>query len=305
MQQPTWHRLAVIDLGTNTFHLLITDVNSISLEVKILYKERKYVKLAENGIEHIGRDPYLRGLDAMVHFANVIEVHKVSKVQAIGTAALRTANNGLDFVNEIYQLTGVQIELISGMEEARLIQKGVQWAVNIKDERFLIMDIGGGSVEFIISDNDQILWCYSFPIGVSVLYNTFQHSDPISSSDIKVLEDYLGHQLKELKQALAKYNTQYLIGASGSFDVIESMLKFERVEKNSITIPIEKCYEIYDRLITTTVNERLNIEHLPPERAEMMAVALVLIRYVVDSLHMNKLTISDFALKEGILREML
>lgn len=227
------------------------------------------------------------------------------KNKAFGTAALRTASNGNVFVAEVFSKTGLNISLIDGIEEARLIQKGVEWAVPLTEENCLVMDIGGGSVEFIICNKNQLVWSHSFPVGVAVLYKNFQKNDPLLSADIAEIYQFLQQSLTPLRAALLENPTQHLVGASGTFDVIESLVTpIVRSESHAV-ITVQNCLSVYQDLIGTTINERLTMNHLPPERAEMMAVALVLIKYVLDEFEIDQLTISDFALKEGILREMI
>ena len=170
-------KYAVIDLGRNTFHLLIIDSSTNDLSNEI-YRERIFVKLAEDGIGKIGKNAYQRGLQALQHFQKIITKHQVKKVNAFGTAALRTASNGKDFVQEVQSKIGLTIQLIPGSEEARLIHLGVTQAVEMDDEKGLIMDIGGGSVEFIIADKNKVFWAKSFPIGVAVLHNIFHEKEP-------------------------------------------------------------------------------------------------------------------------------
>ncbi|NJK83906.1 MAG: hypothetical protein HC912_08960 [Saprospiraceae bacterium] len=151
------NRYAVIDLGTNTFHLLIVEQNR-----QKLYQERQFVKLAENGIEHISAAPFQRGIETMLHFHRVLKKFDVQQVQAFGTAALRTAHNGSAFIEEVEEATGIEIQLISGEREAALIQKGVAQAIPATDAHSLIMDIGGGSVEFILANQHEVFWAQSF-----------------------------------------------------------------------------------------------------------------------------------------------
>ena len=124
------NRFGVIDLGTNTFHLLIIEKSSLGTSHEIA-RERIFIKLASEGIETIGAAPFQRGLKAMIRFSEILKEYQVSNIKAIGTAALRTASNGKDFVQLIFKKTGIQIELIDGTEEARLIYQGVKEAFPI------------------------------------------------------------------------------------------------------------------------------------------------------------------------------
>jgi len=207
-------RRAVIDLGTNTFHLLIADVSDEGGIVEV-YRERIFVKLASEGIAVIGEAPFGRGIEALCHYRRLLDDYAVTDVQAIGTAALRTATNGERFVTEAREKAGIGILLISGDREAEYITKGVLRAVPAVTERLLIMDIGGGSTEFIIADQGGVQWRQSFPLGVSVLCNGFHSSDPISDPEVLALEAHLSVSLAPLRAALTEFPTHHCGSFSG------------------------------------------------------------------------------------------
>ncbi len=147
-------RYAVIDLGTNTFHLLIAEKQK-NHRFKELHRQRFFVKLAEEGIETIGAEPVKRGMQALKVFREIIDELKIKKIKAIGTAALRTASNGQQFLGAVKESFSLKVELIDGGREAELIYKGVVQAVPFQDQNYLLMDIGGGSVEFIIANQKR------------------------------------------------------------------------------------------------------------------------------------------------------
>lgn len=296
-------RLAVIDLGTNTFHLLIVLAHEGRFE--ILFRERRFVKLAESGIETIGAAPLARGLAAMDFFAEQIKGYQTDQVRAFGTAALRTASNGAAFIQMVKERTGLAIELIDGNREALLIHKGTQQAVPFTEENRLIMDIGGGSVEFIIANQERIFWAKSFPIGVAVLSKEFHHSDPIQAKEQNRLEAFLSQSLAPLKQALALYPCEDLIGASGTFDVLENMLANGRTNPHFAEVNTLKLQSASTLLINSTLDERLQMEKIPSHRADMVVVAMILIEWVTQTARIKRILVSDYAMKEGMLAEML
>ena len=118
-------------------------------------------------------------------FRIILDKLQIKKVKAIGTAALRTASNGQEFIDTVKKKYNISIELIDGNREAELIYKGVILAIPFQEKNYLLMDIGGGSVEFIIANKNKVLWAKSFPIGVAVLYKRFQHSEPILPEEVK------------------------------------------------------------------------------------------------------------------------
>lgn len=300
-------KYAVIDCGTNTFHLLITRPNEQGI-LDDVYRDRRYIKLGEEGIERIGDAAYQRALNTLQDYASTIKKHAITNVRISGTAALRRASNGSDLVAEVKAKTGLEIDTISGDEEAQLIYKGVAQAIGPQDKPWMVMDIGGGSVEFIIVDGDGMQWYKSFPVGVAVLYNNFHHTEPISAVEIEQLNTFLSGQLAELQLALAKYPVRHLVGAAGTFDVIAEVLGCEHKTPYSTEVDIKSLkgfQAFYERLIVANKEERYAMPDVPDARADMIVVALILVKFIIDLAAINELTVSELSLKEGMLAEML
>lgn len=297
-------KYGVIDLGTNTFHLLIVAANGNG-SFQELYRKQYFVKLAEEGIQTIGAAPFARGLQVMQLFKQILDEQAVTDLRAFGTAALRTASNGQAFIEKVKENTGIEVQLIDGNREAELIHKGVLQAVPFSAERMLIMDIGGGSVEFIIADKHQVYWAQSFPIGVAVLLKNFQHNDPITSQEIQAVWQFLQEKLAPLQAALAQYPTHTLVGASGTFDVLENILVKNKTHPYHSYLNASAFPDFYDKVVKMTLQERLNLEGMPAIRADMIVVALILVDYVIKLANIQQIIISAFAMKEGILHEMM
>lgn len=292
----------VIDLGTNTFHLLIARVTKKG--IKEVYRERVFVQLADAGIETIGKAPFNRAVETIARYKIILDKHGVSNIKAFGTAGLRTASNGATLIQTIFDKTGIQVELITGMEEARLISLGVQQVVALSDHNSLIMDIGGGSVEFIIANQHQVIWSQSFPIGVAVLYNQFHQNDPITVNEIEQIHIFLHQILEPLKAILSEYPTQNLVGASGTFDVLEKVLEATFVSPQHSIIDVALFKPFYKKIIHTKLEERLVHRDIPNSRAKLIVVALILIDVVIKMTNIKQIDISAYAMKEGILSEM-
>jgi exopolyphosphatase/guanosine-5'-triphosphate,3'-diphosphate pyrophosphatase len=298
------NRYAVIDLGTNTFHLLAIELLPGG-EVLRLHKQRIYVKLAEDGIGKIGEGAFKRGVNALIVFKGILNKFAITDVRAFGTAALRTASNGTDFAKKIKKEIGLEIDIISGKEEARLIHQGVIQAIMPQEERIVILDIGGGSVEFIIADNDKVYWSESFPIGVAVLFKEFHYNNPITKKELEKLTDFLEKVLQPFIKAVKKYNGKILVGASGTFDVLEIMMEQRKKPKKSTELYIETFFPLYNKLIHTTLEERYKNDDIPDTRADMIVVALELIRFIIEKATITDIVVSAYAMKEGILKEMV
>lgn len=291
----------VIDLGTNTFHLLIAEVDQHS--VNEVYRERIFVKLAEEGIEKIGEAAFERATNAIAKFKIILDQHQIKKVCAFGTAGLRSASNGQAFIEQIKSKYELDITIISGEEEARLIHKGVMTALGTLATKSLIMDIGGGSVEFIICDNDKIYWAQSFKIGVAVLFNNFHKEDPIHPKEIEAINNHLETTLISLKNELQKNPATILIGASGTFDVLENILVKEKPHPHYASFSADKFSNVYDNLIASSLNQRLSNPEIPNDRAELITVAIVLLKYIIELANTQKIIVSSYAMKEGMLMD--
>ena len=297
--------VGVIDLGSNTFHLLIAKIISPNT-FEELYKEAHFVKLASEGIEKIGETPFQNGIEIMNLFAQKCKDFKVSQIKAIGTAALRSADNAQLFVQQVFNKTGIKVQIITGDEEAKLIAEGVGLAIPFIEERVLIMDVGGGSVEFILSENGHILWAKSFPVGIAILYRYFHKTDPISEGEIGNLREFLSSSLVDLADALKKYPVNHLVGASGTFDVLEDFLSEVSIKnKSASTVEVKYVMPLIYEIVHKSINERKQYKEIPDTRVEMIVAALILIEYVLVRGHFNKLTFSSYAMKEGILKQMM
>lgn len=303
--------IAIVDLGTNTFNLLIgSPLGNGSW--KHVFKIKEAVKLGQGGINkgYIAREAYNRGIAAMErHYLRLLE-YKVGKVFAFGTSALRDAANGHEFIDEVKQRFNIDITLIPGDKEAELIYKGVRQTVTEINGRFLILDIGGGSNEFIIADQNQYFWKESYKLGMARLMDKFIPTDPVSSELISTLENYFELELSSLFKALEKYPTQTLVGASGSFDSFVNMLQADVYPTDdflpkSQEISLEVFQELYRKLIHSTSEERQQMKGLEPVRRDMIVLAVIFVNYILKRLNINKLYQSSFSLKEGALWEMV
>lgn len=294
-------KIAVIDCGTNTFALNIYQPTE-SGQFKRILKERYFVELLEDGREHIGKAPYERALSAHYKFAQTLLSHDIYQLKAMGTAALRLADNGKALIAEVYEKTGISIELIDGMREADLIYKGVKMAVPATEDNFLIMDIGGGSVEFIFCNNKEVFWAQSFNIGAAVLYEMFKPTNPIQPETIATMRKELEQILAPVWAAGEKHKIHTLVGASGTFDVIANMHNPNRKRHEKLFDKLSTDFfkeEVYNTLINSTYEDRLEMHHLPPTRAKLILGVIVLIDLVIDKLQMTQLGVSDYALREG------
>jgi exopolyphosphatase / guanosine-5'-triphosphate,3'-diphosphate pyrophosphatase len=296
-------KLGVIDLGTNTFSALMVEADGKGFQE--IFRESVHVNLASDGIGYIQAAPFQRGLAAMAYFAEKIKILDIQKVTAIGTAALRTAANGVDFVNDVKNTTGIQIQVIDGSKEAQLIYDGVQQAYPFEKDYDMIMDIGGGSVEFIIANNEGFCWKQSFPIGVAVLRNHFHQQEPISEAEINATRQHLDAALQPLFEVIKKQPVRRLVGASGTFDVLENIFVQEKIHPLHAFISTTDAHDFYKDILKLNFEERCYFPNVPAARAGMLVVAMILIDFIVEKCDIQEIAASAYAMKEGILKKML
>ena len=304
-------RIAILDLGTNTFHLLIADV--IGKKILQLHKSKIAVKLGEGDIHHgrIALTPFRRGIKTLKHYKEIIDKFNPEKIFAYATSAIRSAENGEKFVETAKIKTGINIKIISGPKEAELICYGVRQCINLKGNPSLIVDIGGGSTEFIIADDKNIFWKKSFNIGAARLLEIFRPSNPVTENEKIKIQNYLAKQLLPLEGALCKFPVKKLIGSSGSFDTFAEMAGYRFHGKNvienvnSYKFNMEEFFQLNKIIINSTLSDRMKMKGLVRMRVDMIVIASICTDFILKKFDLKKMYLSKFALKEGALWEVM
>lgn len=296
-------------MGTNTFHLMVADIEKKNF--KIIVNERLPVRIGVDGINQgiIKEEGLQRAIEALKKFKTKSDHLGVARIMAFGTSALRNAKNGGDVIEKIKEATGIETKLISGNEEAQYIYEGVNFALNLTEEKVLIMDIGGGSVEFIIGNNKTIYWKHSFEIGAQRLLERFQKHDPIHPAEIEALNLYFNEVLDPLKKPMAQHKPRILAGSSGTFDTLSEMycLQNEISYQNNPETPFDILIfeKIYQQLISMNREERVKVPGMIEMRVDMIVVACCLIRFVLETYSFERIRVSSYSLKEGVLASLL
>jgi exopolyphosphatase/guanosine-5'-triphosphate,3'-diphosphate pyrophosphatase len=283
--------LAVMDLGTNTFHLLIVEGNSTHY-TEIVH-EQDPVKLGEGGINKGFIQPaaFERGIKSMLQYRRLIADNNVQQVRAIATSALRNAANGQDFIDQVKAQTGIAIEIIDGDAEAAYIYKG--------------------SVEFIICDNKQVKWKQSFEIGAARLMDNFHRTDPIPPESITALNLYLQDSLKDLFAAASNYPIANIIGSSGVFESYAGLIEtgkghpFDLKKTKHYDFEKDELLAVIESLILSSHQQRAGNKGIIPVRVDMIVTASILTRFIIDKLGIDQVVMSTSSLKEGVLAEMM
>lgn len=298
-------KIAAIDLGTNTFHLIIAEKNGSSFQ--IIYKTNEPVRLGED----ITKDNLIipiafeRGINCLKDFKNILEKYNVVTVKATATSGIRSAINGQEFVNATKLVAGIEINIIDGEEEAQLIYEGVKLSGAISGKS-LIMDIGGGSTEFILCDEEKLIWKKSYNIGAARLMQFFFKSDPINTFDKNLIFEHLVNELKELKVICDKHQPKTLIGSAGAFETFTAMIypDLNITTINIAELPLSAYKKLASELINSSHEERTQMKNLIPLRVDMIVMAALQTNYIIENLGIQKIKLSTYDLKMGVLKSL-
>lgn len=304
-------RVAIIDLGTNTFNLLITEVEGSSY--RILTESKYPAKLGKGGIHKatITPEAMKRGLEALTSHLITISEYQVESIFCFATSAIRSATNGAEFVKKVKQELGLTIRVIPGDEEAQTIFDGVKQVVPLGSAYALIMDIGGGSVEFIIANKNGIAWKDSYNLGVARLLEQFAPSDPITTKESEAIEKHLATNLDSLLNACDRFPIARLIGSSGSFDTLAAVIarrEFPLMELSKITsfkLEPEALLATHRLLLTSTIEERRTLPGMDPDRVENIVPASIIVQWVLQQIKPAEVWQCSFALKEGAILQII
>ncbi len=296
-------RLAVLDLGSNTFHLLIVEKQNRAPYFKELYKQRQYIYLASQGKSMITSEKLDLAIDCLIEFKEITESFQCREIRAVATAAIRSADNSEFILEQIRERSGILVELISGEREAELIHKGILCLDREIYGPGLIMDIGGGSVEFIIQNNGEIVFSASYNIGISFIRNEFIFSEPVKDSEITDFYNHLDQELSELIENIYNNKIVYLIGSSGSFEIIEALNN--DIPSTTGNIYLRSQVEwIAEEILKSNKAQRFAIDKMPTMRADLSKEAFLLIHYFLQKFtSLREVLVSPYALKEGLISE--
>ncbi|HKJ41021.1 MAG TPA: hypothetical protein VKA27_02960 [Sunxiuqinia sp.] len=301
-------RLAVIDLGTNTSNLLVAEIKNENFDM--LYQGKIGVKLGKGGIHRnqLTNEAFERAKKAFLAHKEKIQELQANEVKVIATSAVRDAANKTEFSNYLLEQTGLQLEIISGDREAEFIFKGVQLAFGNLPNNTLILDIGGGSNEFIQTQNNQVHWKESFPLGMARVLEQFQLSDPITKDEIEAVENYFRSGLTNLWKQLKDQKVAQLVGCAGAFDTITDLIDQTAPgtkARQSQEISLQNFQDVCERVIYSTKKQREQMIGMEPLRVEMIVPALIFIRHIINELGIKTVIQTDFALREGVLSEWI
>lgn len=299
-------RIAALDLGSNSFHLLVVEARLDGSFVP-LAREREMLRLgdvvARTGA--IGEEATERAVGVIRRFRAVFEAQRTDEVVALGTAALREAVDGVRFVDRVREETGVDIEVVDGLREAELIFTAVRSSVLIDPGPALVADLGGGSLELMIGDRSGLGFAASLRLGVGRLTAELVGSDPPSLQDRERLHDRIAGELGPVLDEALEAKPRMLIGSSGTFVCIARMAAAHRdgalpTAVNQLSVSAGDIAAIAKRVYSSTAPDRARLPGCDARRAELLPAGLAVLEELMAASSLDELTVSEWALREGI-----
>ena len=293
---------AAIDIGTNTIRMLLAEVGPDGL-APVRY-ERCITRLGGGlcPVKGLAPDARERTLCALRAMKSQLDSHNVRRIRAVGTQALRLAANGAAFVHAIRQELEIDVEIISGDEEARLSALGVREALHPRPPSCLIFDIGGGSTEFILLEGDRCRFARSYPLGVVRLAESPEEPERI----IDGILDRLDRDLREAGVEVA--DTTALVGTAGTVTTIAAldleMTDYDWRRVNNHRVSRAQVEDFFDRLRPLPVTDREQLPGMEKGRGDLIVPGLAIVAGLLRRLHKKEIIVSDFGLLEGIVRDL-
>lgn len=303
--------IGAIDVGTNSFHLIIASVDSRGM-LQIILREKEVVRLGASGgdIKYLTEEAIERGVQTLKRFADIAK-SKGAEIRAIATSAVREALNSNLFIERVRTETGINIEVASGIEEGRLIYLGALHSLPIVNQKALIIDIGGGSTETIIGKEGEILYIHSEKLGAIRLTLRFGLEDEIDANKLNECRKYIKGTWAPIFHKLNQIGYEALVGTAGTILNIAVMT----IQMNGKPVPdILNGYALDKKDLIRTIRKIINAKNLKerkqipgmdPQRADIIVGGALILEFALENLHIDKLHISTFGLREGIVYDTL
>lgn len=298
-------RVAIFDLGTNVFNLLLAQISKNKCDIEKVIKVNSHIGKGGFKSGLLSKDAIETSVEALSHLMEHVNQNGgASKIKAFATSAVRDASNGHLLVEAAKEKFGIEIEVISGEREAELIYKGIRESILLYSENVLMLDIGGGSNELIIANKDKIHWKQSLPLGVIRIKEIINPSERITNSEIEAYTSYLDCFLEPFLIEMERYKPTLLIGTSGSFDTLRELIfPMDNFSLPAMELPLEKFALLHNRLLASNHQERLAMAGMSAMRADYMVLGTIFIDYIIKNSDIKELYQSSFSLKEGYMAE--
>lgn len=297
-------RVCVIDLGTNSFHTLIVDVSpNGSFEVVDKFKE--LVRLGEHGFsgEHLTESAAKRSIRAMKRVKMLAEGWGATEYLGFATSAIREAKNGGELIERIRRETGILVRAIDGVTEAQLIYQGIRRALDMKKPT-LMVDVGGGSTEFIIGTSEEIYFATSLKLGAARMTRQFISTDPVEEDEFRTMRAHFREALKPVLKAAQEHGVTEIVGSSGAFENIAQVCA-NRFGDADRSIYLQSFRQADLRAVTklimpSTRTMRQEMDGIDEKRVDQIVAGATLIDVLTKDLNVEQVRVSPNALREGM-----
>lgn len=300
-------RLAAIDIGTNTIKLLVAAVDDEGV-LEVMSREKSLVRLGSETLAtgRLSPEAIEAGACAVEQFVRSIAAQGAELVRAVATCAAREAENSQEFIDAVKRRTGVSIDVISGEEEARLIHLAVRSEFPARLDPLFLVDIGGGSTEFVVSHGSRVLLTESLPLGVVRLADRFGRNDPPSERDRKAMRKAIRSAARKAADAVRKTGFKTCVGSSGTIQSLSlvhdaAVLEREPIPSGHRTLPRAGLKKVNRILRTTTQKEKLHVPGLDPRRRDISVPGGILLAWVLKRTGADAIVVGERGLREGIL----
>jgi len=300
-------RRAVIDVGTNSIKLLVADVRG--REVTPVHEESRQTRLGKGFYEthRLQPETIAHTAEAVWEFTEVARDHNAESIRVIATSAARDAMNPTDLTSSIERACGLKTEIISGAREAEWAFQGVATDMELAKHPLLLLDVGGGSTEFILGHGTKKSFAHSFPLGTVRLLEKFPHSDPPTTGEFNEARDWLKHFLRhevrpQLGPALEQVNGEIqLVGTGGTTSILARIEKkldrFDREKIERAVLTLEQVVAHRNNLWSLPLIKRKEITGLPKQRADVILTGVLIYETVMEEFGFSQLRISTRGLR--------
>jgi len=301
--------LSAIDIGTNSFHLIVAKVNDNG-RIKILTREKEVVRLGSGSsdMKYISEDAMVRAMSVLKRFKLICGSYK-SSIRAVATSAVREALNSGDFINIVSEQTGIEVEVVSGIEEARLIYLGVLEALPVYDKKILLIDIGGGSTEYLIGLKGETLYSNSLKIGAVRLTERFFNGKKVKDSSVEDAREYAKNAIYPVIRNIKKFDYEIVVGTSGTITSLGTIIYAEKNPEldeqsslNHFTFSSSELNKAVAKVLKSkTTEDRIKLPGLDSKRTDILPAGAIILEQIISELNVKEIMISSYALREGIL----
>jgi exopolyphosphatase/guanosine-5'-triphosphate,3'-diphosphate pyrophosphatase len=304
-------RIAAIDIGTNSVHMIVVRVRP-DFSFEVIDREKEMVRLGAGGLDGraLTAEAMHAALQVLSKFRRLAESHRVDEIVAVATSATREAENGGPFLRAVTDRTGIRPRVISGTEEARLIHLAAAYAVSVPGDTAVVIDIGGGSVEITRGAGGAVELGRSFKLGVIRLTERFVKSDPFAPRDERKLLKHIHAIAGEYLDRIARAGFDRVIGTSGTILSLGAVVSAEQghpadASMRNRRVSAKHLHRVRKQLVSLTVEQRLRVPGLDPRRADLAPAGAVLLDTILQRLRADEITLCDFSLREGLILDYI